>query len=94
MGSYELSPEADNDLNKIWLFGLERFGVVQADKFYFELLAQCQLIADTPRQYPAVDEIRAGYRRSVFRKHSIFYREKTGFVEIMRIYGQQDPENI
>lgn len=94
MGSYKLSPEADNDLNVIWLFGLERFGEVQADKFYYELLAQCRAIADNPKHYPATDEIRAGYRRSVYQNHSIFYREISDFVEIMRIYGQQDPKNI
>ena len=94
MGSYKLAPEAEDDLNAIWLFGLERFGERQADKFYYELLDQCQAIADSPKQYPAADGIRAGYRRSVYCKHSIFYREQAGFVEVMRIYGKQDPEKV
>jgi toxin ParE1/3/4 len=94
MATYKLSLEAEDDLNVVWIFGLERFGEAQADKFYYDILSHCQNIADNPKQYPAVDEIRTGYRRCVFSNHSIFYREKDGFIEVTRIYGKQDPNKI
>lgn len=92
MVSYKISLEAEQDLNLIWLFGLETFSQEQADNYYFELLTQFEAIAANPLHYPCVDYIRQGYRRSVYRSHSIYFRVKADFIEIMRIYGQQDPQ--
>ncbi|MCW5784128.1 MAG: hypothetical protein KIT39_12515 [Nitrospirales bacterium] len=36
--------------------------------------------------------MRAGYRRSVFGRHSIYYRIDEQGVEIMRVLRRQDPE--
>jgi len=38
MANYRLTLEAESDLNRIWLRGLEEFGVEQADKYYNALL--------------------------------------------------------
>jgi toxin ParE1/3/4 len=42
--------------------------------------------------YPAVDDIREGYRRSVCGVDSIAFRIVDGTVEIITILGQQDVE--
>ncbi|MBN7796966.1 type II toxin-antitoxin system RelE/ParE family toxin [Parahaliea mediterranea] len=47
-------------------------------------------LAAQPFSYPAVDDIRAGYRRSVCGIDSIYYRVQGETVEIMAIIGQQD----
>ncbi|WP_227498660.1 type II toxin-antitoxin system RelE/ParE family toxin [Synechococcus sp. PCC 7336] len=47
-------------------------------------------LGENPLLYPAVDDIRAGYRRSVCGVHSIYYRIESGGVEIIRILGRQD----
>lgn len=47
-------------------------------------------MADNPELYPAVDDIRKGYRRSVYQSHSIFYRVEGENIIIVRILGQQD----
>ncbi len=49
-----------------------------------------QQIADDPLLYPAVDDIREGYRRSVFDRDSIYYRIDGEEVEIVAIIGHQD----
>jgi toxin ParE1/3/4 len=41
----------------------------------------------------AVDDIRAGYRRSVCGADSIYYRVQGDTVEILAIVGQQDLDN-
>jgi toxin ParE1/3/4 len=42
--------------------------------------------------YPAIEDIRAGYRRSVCGVHSIYYHIDEQGVKIMRVLGRQDPE--
>ena len=94
MASYELSPEAELDLIEIALYTIEHFGVMQASGYRDQLISRCKKIAENPKRYPLVEDVRAGYRRSVCGAHSIYYRERNGSVEIMRIYGQQDPDKI
>lgn len=89
-GSYRLSPEAEADLYRIWLYGLEQWGVVEADRYYGEFFDRFEQIAANPVMYQAVDDIREGYRRSVCGRDSIYYRIDAGVVEIMAIIGQQD----
>jgi len=43
-----------------------------------------------PLAYPAVDEIRVGFRRSVCGAASIYDRVAGDTVEVMAIIGQQD----
>jgi len=87
---YKLAPAADKDLEQIWFFGLEQFGVEQADHYYTALMDHFDTLAEKPLSYPAVDHIRAGYRRSVFGAHSVFYKVRSDHIDIMRIIGQQD----
>lgn len=87
---YKLAPAAERDLEQIWFFGLERFGLEQADHYYFALMCHFNALAENPLSYPAVDHIREGYRRSVFGAHSVFYKILKDQIEIMRIIGQQD----
>lgn len=90
MACYRLAPAADRDLERIWLFGLERFGVEQADHYYYQLMHHFTAPAEKPLSYPAVDHIREGYRRSVCGVHSVFYKVSGDQIEMMRIVGQQD----
>lgn len=89
MESYRLSPKAEDDLYHIWLFGLEQFGVAQADRYYLGLIAHFSKLTQAPLQYPSVDHIQQGYRRSIFGSHSIYYRIQPHFIEIMRIIGHE-----
>ena len=50
-GSYKLSPEAENDLYRIWLYGVERWGVDAADRYYAAFFERFEVIAANPRQY-------------------------------------------
>ena len=90
MAEYELSPEAEGDLFDIALYGLEHFGLEQSERYRDALKARFQELADHPLQFPAVDYIRQGYRRSVCGSHSIYCRIEGRGVAIMRILGRQD----
>jgi toxin ParE1/3/4 len=90
MVGYELTYAADQDFETIFEFGLDTFGVDQALKYQNGMVQRFAKVAEQPKIYPTVDHIRAGYRRSVYGSHSIYYRIENHGVVIVRILGQQD----
>ncbi|MCP5010177.1 MAG: type II toxin-antitoxin system RelE/ParE family toxin [Aestuariibacter sp.] len=92
MGNYRLSENAEADLYRIWLYGLERWGLEQANTYYAVFMQHFLELADNPLLHPAVDDIRPGYRRSVCGSDSVYYRMAEQTVEIMAIIGKQDTD--
>lgn len=88
----ELSAQADSDLDAIYTYGFHQWGERQADRYYDALIEHFDLICTNPFLYAAIDDIRAGYRRSVCGVHSIYYRVTDDAVQIMAIIGKQDIE--
>ena len=89
---YRLSRKADADLERLYEWGIDRFGLPQADSYYDTLLARFEEIAQGPLLWQSVDHIRAGYRRSVCGVHSIYYKIADDGVLIVRILGREDAE--
>ena len=92
MASYRVREAAKGDLKRIYRRGIIEFGETQADRYFDELFERFDQIANQPFLYPAVDSIRAGYRRSVCGVDSIYYRIVGNGVEIMRVLGRQDAD--
>ena len=90
MGNYRLAENAKEDLKRIYSRGLQEYGEGQAAKYYNAFFDRFEQLAEQPLLYPAVDDIRAGYRRSVCGADSIYYRIDGETVEIMAVIGQQD----
>ena len=90
MGKFHLSNKAVEDLDAIWLYTLETWSESQADSYYHDLVAACQLIADHPtyldREY---SEILQGLYCRRCRKHLIFYILVDDGVEIVRILHER-----
>ncbi len=93
MVSYRLSENAEADLYRIWLYGLERWGLDQANTYYAAFMQHFVELADKPLLHPAVEDIRPGYRRSVCGSDSVYYRMAGEIVEIMAIIGKQDTDD-
>lgn len=90
MAHYELSKAADQDFENIFDFGIDRFGLSQAMDYQNGLKKQFDQLAEHPVLYPTFNHILQGYRRSVYRSHSIYYKVEPNRVFIVRILGQQD----
>ncbi len=90
MEAYKLTEDAKNDLYRIWLYGLNKFGQTQADKYFQEFIVQFKVIGKEPLLFPVVDEIRTGYRRCVCGSDTIYFRIQKEYVEITAIIGSQD----
>ena len=90
MAICRLAPQAEADLYRIWLYGVRQWGMDAADQYQRALHERFDAIATSPLRYPAVDHIREGYRRSVLRGDSVYFRIDGDKVEVMAIVGQQN----
>lgn len=74
MAKYSITNKAVDDLTKIWDYTYEVWSENQADKYYTELLGDCQLLAENQNYGKNYDEISMeifGYKSG---QHIIFYR--------------------
>ena len=94
MANYLLSNVAQEDLIRIHHYGINQFGMRQADKYFDSFFVYFDLIAQQPFSFESVNYIKPGYRRCVCGSDSIYYRVSNDIVEIMTIIGSQDLENI
>ena len=94
MSKYKLSNEAKEDLIRIHQYGVRKFGMSQADKYYNSFFEYFNIIAQRPLSFESVDYIKAGYRRCVCGSDSIYYKVNGDTVEIMAIVGMQDLKDI
>ena len=90
---YKLSNVAKEDLIRIHQFGVKRFGLTQADKYFDTFFDYFEIIADRPFAFESVDYIKPGYRRCVCGSDTIYFKVNNDVVEIMAIVGQQDLDN-
>lgn len=88
--SLRITNVADQDLDDLYTEGFTTWSEAQADRYYDGLLERFERICEHPKMYPAVDEIRAGYRRSVYEKHAIYYVVDEDAVEILAVVKYQD----
>ncbi|MEQ8243268.1 type II toxin-antitoxin system RelE/ParE family toxin [Fulvivirga sp.] len=72
---------------RIHHYGVIRFGIQQADRYFNSFFKYFEIIAQRPYAFEAVDFIRPGYRRCVCGPDSIYFRIKDEIVEIMTIVG-------
>ena len=93
MAKYRLSNTAKEDLIRIHHYGVLRFGLAQAGKYFDSFFKYFDIIAQRPYAFEAVDFIRPDYRRCVCGSDSIYYRIMDETVEIMTIIGHQDIGN-
>ena len=94
MAKYKLSNTAKEDLIRIHHYGIENFGMAQADKYFNAFFDSFELIAQRPFSFESVDHIKKGYRRCVCGSDSIYYKFNNETVEIMAIIGRQDINKI
>jgi toxin ParE1/3/4 len=88
MRNYRLTEEAREDLIRIYKYGVKKFGENQAEKYFNGFFDLFDFIADNPFSYPAIDFIRAGYRRSPYGSDGVYYHFTDHKVTIVAIVGQ------
>jgi len=96
MANYKLSQSAEKDLIRIHHYGVQKFGMAQADKYFDSFFEYFEIIAQRPFSFESIDFVKKGYRRCVCGSDSIYFRiaNKEDIIEIMAIVGRQDLESI
>lgn len=92
MANYRISAAAADDLDRLYVHGVLNFGLRRTEDYAAGLTEHFSAVAAGPLLYQAVDHIRAGYRRSVYRAHAIYYRFDGEDVVIVRVLGRQDAD--
>ncbi len=90
MAKYQLSNEAKNDLIRIHHYGVKKFGMIQADKYFNTFFEYFDIIAERPFSFESVDFIKKDYRRCVCDVDSIYFKVNKNTVDIMAVVGRQD----
>ena len=94
MTKYRLSNDVKDDLIRIHRYGVKKFGIQQADKYFETFFEYFDIIAKRPYSFESIEYIRKGYRRCVCGSDSIYYKVNNDTVDIMAIVGKQDLKNI
>ena len=94
MANYRLSNEAKQDLIRIHQYGIEKFGMTQADKYFDAFFEYFEIITQRPFSFESAEYIKKGYRRCVCGSDSIYFKINEDIVDIMAIVGRQDLSNI
>ncbi|MBA3967882.1 MAG: type II toxin-antitoxin system RelE/ParE family toxin [Nitrospirales bacterium] len=88
---YELSPEADRDLEDIFEYTESHFGLDQARGYVSAFEAVFQQLCRTPYLGKHRKEIRVGLRSLVKEQHVVFYRILADRIRIVRVlHGSRD----
>lgn len=90
MAGYKLTVKAAADFARIYEYGIDTFGYGQAEQYIQDMENRFNAIANNPLLYPAVDDILTGCRRTICGVHSIYYHQRIGYIEIIRILNRQD----
>jgi toxin ParE1/3/4 len=94
MAEYRLSNSAKDDLIRIHHFGIEKLGILQADKYFDSFFDYFENIAQRPFSFESVDYIKKGYRRCPCGSDTIYFRIDNNVAEIMAIVGMQDLKSL
>ena len=90
MFSYKLNIQAEEDLTRIFEYGIGQFGLLQANKYYDMLFDCFSKIASNPYLFPDAIRFRENYRYCVCGVDTIFYKINADEIEIMAIIGRQN----
>jgi toxin ParE1/3/4 len=95
MAKYELTNKAVEDLSKIWDYTFKVWSENQADKYYFELIKDCKVLAENQnlaKNYTEINEDIYGYKSG---QHIIFFRIiSENEIEITRfLHSRMDLKN-
>lgn len=87
--SLSISSKALLDLEKIWVYTLEKWSKKQADRYYLLLIDEIEFLRSNYYTGKSAEYIRPGYRVTFVKSHIIFYKViDEQKLEIIRILHQ------
>ena len=72
---YRISKQAISDLDKIWIYTLNRWSKDQADWYFTLIIKEIEFISENFMTGKSVEHTRKGYRVTKIKSHHIYYRK-------------------
>jgi toxin ParE1/3/4 len=88
-GRFVLKPRAHADLDEIWNYTADRWGLEQAETYIRQLWKDIQTVADNPSLGQECAEVRPGYRKYPSGSHVLFYRLTDDGIDVVRILHER-----
>ena len=88
IANYRIRSVAQSDLESIWLYTLEQWGVEQANSYLKAIINRFDWLVDNPLLGKRRDDIKQGYYCFPEGMHIIFYQIKDDQIEIIGIPHQ------
>ncbi|MGH7024383.1 MAG: type II toxin-antitoxin system RelE/ParE family toxin [Caulobacteraceae bacterium] len=82
---YRLTPRAQSDIEEIWNYTCERWGVDQAERYVGLIRDAVFRIAENPALGRRCDEIREGYLKLSVESHMLFYNVSGADIAVIRV---------
>lgn len=89
--NYEISADAQADIDDLYAYSLLNFGIRQADRYIDSLYDCFSMLGDYPSSGRGIDEIVSGARRHTHQEHVIYYRPASPLLILRVLGGAQDP---
>ena len=84
------TPLATGDIDGVWDYTADRWGVDQAEYYVGAIRAACTILLQNPETGQDAGAVRTGYRKHRSGSHFTFYRQISGGrIEIIRVLHQK-----
>ncbi len=88
MGVYKVSGKAESDLTKLYEYGIETFGLKQAQAYLMGMHDMFQILSDNVNLGRDASEFILSLKRFSYKSHSIFYLATDIGILIVRVLNQ------
>lgn len=87
--NYVLRPLAEHDIAEIWTDGADRWGVVQADRYFDGMVDLFDLLSEQPEIARLRNEFRPPVRIHIYGSHFVVFVTDGPKISIIRVLHQR-----
>ena len=89
--NFDIKKKAQEDLENIWLFTIEKWSQEQADRYINLIFDEIAFLCKNPLIGNDISDVRKNYRFVKVKAHLIFYRfnKKHSKIEVIRILHER-----
>ncbi len=85
MGVYRLSAESENDIADIYEYGIEKFGILQAQSYLLGMHDLFQTLTKNTHIGRDASEFSSSLKRFAYKSHMVFYLKSDPGILIIRV---------
>ncbi|QLG46937.1 type II toxin-antitoxin system RelE/ParE family toxin [Costertonia aggregata] len=88
MAVYKLSSKAEIDLAEMYEFGIYKFGLSQAQKYFYSMHETFEVLSENMNLGRDASEFISDLKRFAYKAHTIFYLHTASGIFILRVLSQ------